>query len=143
MGIKMKSILAVGFCPLVFGRFAWLDQAMSSAHAQDQDDMDQLFSNMLGDINLDITFSSLSSTTFSPEIQGTASTEIDEVEDIGVPMNRLPLDWNSDILDSNDLFIDESPSSMFSSFGSFGGLFDRIRSMTPMSPLFGGGVSDF
>ena len=118
---------------------------MSAARSQDQDDMNQIFSNLLGDINLDITFNSPSSTMY-PEFGGTASTETDEVEEVGVETDSDPLEWDSGIMDSDDLFIDESPSSMFSSFGDgvpFGGLFDRIRSMTPFNPFFGSGASDF
>jgi len=109
----MRALILVALCPVAFGRFSWLDTAMSSLAERGDDDA---FSNLLGDINLDISLNPKMSTT---DIDGDSDT----------------VDWDSSTLsDPNDMFIDESPSSMFSSLGPFGGLFDSLRSM---SPLFG------
>jgi len=133
----MRPLVAlVAVCPVAFSRFAWFDQALSSSRSQDKDTLDDLFSDLLGDINLDISFNA-PQTTISSEIDATA---VDEVEEAAVTTDpEDPMNWSS-VMNANDLFIDESPASMFSSFGPFGGLFDRVRSM---SPLFGSGLSDF
>jgi len=147
----MKSIFAVALCPVAFGRFAFLDQGMSVPAAQDPSD--SLFSNLLGDINFDISFPPLS--TISPDATAEPehdALEVDEVEEVGVDsVDSVDPDtfdlgerWQDPMMmDPDEMFIDESPSSMlssFDSFGHFGGLFDRIRSA---SPFTGSGVSDF